>query len=116
MKIVNKIMRLQVGDKIRVNDWEEIFTVCGVSENYVLAHSGQEYTIISKHPTNYQYNGIMTGAYVCAPDSLIFGYAGGYHFDNAEWVEIYLNELESGKIEMSIRRRAEIHSLEMEGE
>ncbi len=116
MKIVNKIMRLQIGDKLRVNDWDESFTVCGVSEIYVLAHSGQEYTIISKHPTNYQYNGIMAGAYVCAPDYLIFGYAGGYHFDNAEWVERYLNELEDGIIEMSIRRQAEIYSLEMVGE
>ena len=115
MNIGNKIMQLQTGDRIHVNDWEEPFTVCGVSENYVLAHCGQEYTIIAKHPTNYQYNGIMPGAYVCSPDYLIFGYAGGYHFTDAEWVKQYLGDLESGKIEMSRRNRAEIYSLEREG-
>lgn len=114
MSIGNKIMQLQTGDKIRVNDWDEVFTVCGVSENYVLAHCGQEYTIISKQPTNYRYNGIMPGAYVCAPDYLIFGYAGGYHFTDAAWVKQYLDDLESGKIAPSIRNRAEIVSLERE--
>lgn len=115
MSIGNKIMQLQTGDKIRVNDWDEAFTVCGVSENYVLAHAGQEYTIISKHPTKIQHNGIMPGAYVCAPDYLIFGYFPGYHFTDAEWVKQYLGELESGKIEMSLKRRAEIYFLEREG-
>ena len=115
MSIGNKIMQLQVGDKIRVNDWTGVFTVCGVSENYVLAHCGQEYTIISKQPNKYQRNGIMPGAYVCAPDNLIFGYWPGYHFTDAEWVKKYLGELESGKIEPSIRRRAQIYSLEREG-
>lgn len=115
MNIGNKIMQLRVGDKIRVNGWSEAFTVCGVSENYVLAHCGQEYTIISKQPIKYQYNGIMPGAYVCAPDYLIFGYMGGYHFTDAEWVKQYLGDLESGEIEPSRRRRAQIFSLEREG-
>ena len=115
MNIGNKIMQLQTGDKIRVNDWDELFTVCGVSENYVLAHAGQEYTSIAKKPTKILYNGIMPGAYVCAPDYLIFGYIGGYHFTDAEWVKQYLSDLESGAIEMSLRRRAEIYSLEREG-
>ena len=66
MSIGNKIMKLQVGDKIRINDWEQPFSVCGVSENYVLAYCGQEYTIIAKRPADYQYNGIMPGAYVFA--------------------------------------------------
>ena len=115
MSIGNKIMQLQTGDKIRVNDWIEAFTVCGVSENYVLAHCGREYTIISKYPTDCQYNGIMSGAYVCAPDYLIFGYSGGYHFTDAEWVKQYLGDLESGEIGPSLRNRAEIYSLEREG-
>lgn len=109
------IWALRIGDKIRVNDWDELFTVCGVSENYVLAHCGQEYTIIAKQPTKIQHNGIMPGAYVCAPDYLIFGYFGGYHFTDAEWVKQYLSDLESGVIEMSLKRRAEIYFLEREG-
>lgn len=115
MSIRDNIMQLQTGDKIRVNDWDELFAVCGVSENYVLAHAGQEYTIIAKNPTNIHYNGILPGAYVCAPDYLIFWYPGGYHFTDAEWVKQYLSDLESGAIEMSLKRRAEIYSLEREG-
>lgn len=114
MSIGNKIMNLQVGDKICINDWEQPFSVCGVSENYVLAYCGQEYTIIAKRPTDYQYNGIMPGAYVCGPDSFIFGYPIGYDFGNSEWVKLYLDYLEIGKIEMSVRNRAEIYSLDME--
>lgn len=109
------IKTLHVGDKIRINDWAEAFTVCGVSKNYVLAHYGQEYTIIAKRPTDYQYNGIMPGAYVCGPDNLIFGFGGGYHFDDEEWVKQYLADLESREIEMSLRNRAQIFSLEREG-
>lgn len=114
MSIGNKIMKLQIGYKICINDWEQPFTVCGVSENYVLAHCGQEYTIIAKRPKDYQYNGIMPGAYVCSPDNLIFGYIGGYHLDDPKWVEQYLGDIESGEIEMSVRNRAEIYSLDME--
>lgn len=114
MSIGNKIMNLQIGDKIFINDWEQPFIVCGVSDNYVLAYCGQEYTIIAKRPTDYQYNGIMPGAYVCSPDNLIFGYIGGYHFDDPKWVEQYLGDLESGEIEISVRNRAEIYSLDME--
>lgn len=109
------IRSLRVGDKVRINDWEELFTVCGVSENYVLAHCGQEYTIIAKRPTNYLYNGIHPGAYVCAPDYLIFGYFGGYHFTDPEWVKQYLGDLESGEIKMSVRNRAQIRTMEREG-
>lgn len=112
MNIKRKIMQLQTGDKIRVNDWDEIFTVCGVSENFVLAHHRQQYTIIGKRPADYPYNGIPVGAYVCSPDNLVFGFPGGYHFKDAAWVQEYLNELESGKLEMSLRNRAQIYTLE----
>lgn len=114
MSIGNKIMKLQIGDKIHVNDWDKPFTVCGVSENYVLANCGREYTIIAKRPTDYQYNGIMPGAYVCSPDNLIFGCIYGYDFDDPKWVKRYLCDLESGKIEMSMRNRGEIYSIELE--
>lgn len=115
MNIGNKIMQLQTGDKIRVNDWDELFTVCGVSENYVLAHAGEEYTIIGKKPTREFYNGIPYGAYVCGPDYFVFGYPPGYDFEDEKWVKKYLNELDRGSIEMSVKRRAQIYSLEREG-
>lgn len=108
------VRTLRVGDKVRINDWEEFFTVCGVSDNYVLAHKGDEYTIIAKNPTRYAYNGIPWGAYVCGPDYFTFGYPGGYSFADATWVSKYLADLEHGSIEMSTRNRAQIHSMERE--
>ena len=119
-EILKTIAALKKGDtaQIRIADdefyggWEESFVVCGVSEHYILAFHDEEYTIINKLPTEYQYNGIPKGSCVCAPDNLIFGYAEGYHFDDPEWVKRYMEELETGSIEPSIRRRGRITKLE----
>ena len=114
MSIGSKIMHLQVGDEIRINNWTEPFTVCGVSESYVLAHCGQEFTVIGKKPTREFRNGIPYVAYVCGPDYFDFGYPGGYDFENEEWVSKYLGEFDRGSIEMSVKHRAQIISLERE--
>lgn len=108
---------LKVGNRVRINDWEEDFMVYGVSENFVVLHSPEfhEYTIISKKPTDYTYNGIQAGAYVCAADSWLFGYIDGYHFEDPEWVEKYLGDLEGGHTEMSVRRRTQIERLYIVG-
>ncbi len=121
-KIIGTIAGLKIGDTVKVSiagdemctGWEDRFQVCGVSEHYVLAFHDDEYTIIHKLPTEYQRNGIPKGACVCAPDNLIFGYAGGYHFSNPAWVEQYLEDLETGAIEPSVRRRGWITELEQE--
>lgn len=111
----NAIKSLQVGDRLHINSWANIFTVCGVSENFVLANcfDSEEYTIIPKKPANFYYNGIPAGSFVCSPDNLVFGYAGGYHFDDPEWINEYLSDLEKGEVEISIRRRERILSLKV---
>ena len=109
------IKSLKIGDRLRINHWMNLFTVCGVSDNFVLANcfESEEYTIIPKKPVDYCYNGIPIGSFVCSPDNLIFGYAGGYHFDNPDWIEKYLSELETGELEISQRRREMIAFLEV---
>lgn len=119
-KIINTIAKLKNGDTVNIcvngdemyKWWVDSFLVCGVSEHYVLAFNGDKYTIIHKLPTEYDYNGIPKGACVCAPDNLIFGYAGGYRFTDPAWVKEYLEDLETGTIEPSVRRRAWIIKLE----
>lgn len=119
-KILGTVARLKIGDTVKVSvagdemcaGWEDQFQVCGVSEHYVLAFHDDEYTIIHKLPTEYQRNGIPKGACVCAPDNLIFGYAGGYHFTDPAWVKQYLEDLGTGAIEPSVRRRGWITELE----
>lgn len=119
-EILKTIAVLKKGDTVQIcgaademfEGWEECFTVCGVSEHYILAFRDEEYTIINKLPTEYQYNGIPKGSCVCAPDNLIFGYAKGYHFTDPDWVKQYMEDLETGTIEPSVRRRALITKLE----
>lgn len=102
--------------RIHINDWQTDFIVCGVTKNFVLANDAeQHYTIIPKMPEKYAYNGIPAGSYVCSPDFWIFGYAGGYYFDDPEWVRKYLADLESGHTEISRRKREKIDRIEVTG-
>lgn len=119
-EILKTIAVLKNRDTVRIHiagdemheGWEARFMVCGVSEHYILAFHDDEYTIINKLPTEYQYNGIPKGSCVCAPDNLIFGYAEGYRFTDPTWVKRYMDDLETGTIEPSVRRRARITKLE----
>lgn len=107
------IPALRVGHRILINDWKDELTVCGVSENFVVAFqpTSGEYTIIPKTPTSFSYNGICKGSYVCAPDWWIFGWRDGYDFDNPSWVEKYLASLESGETQISTRNRERINRI-----
>lgn len=104
---------IEIGDLIRINDWDTYYTVCGISDNYILAHHEVEYTIILRWPTTFSYNGIPAGSYVCAPDFWIFGYHGGYRFCDPAWVKEYMQSLEGGETEMSVRNRAQIARIEV---
>ena len=99
---------VRVGDKIVINDWKAKYTVCGLSQNYVLAHYGQHYTIIQRTPMpkGYCFNGVREGDYRCAPDWWIFGYVEGYDFTNKDWVDKYMLSLETGETELSQKRHA----------
>lgn len=111
-KIGETVTGLKTGDVITINDWKTPMRVCGVSDGYVLAHAGDEYTIIMRQPTHLQYKGIPSGAFVCGPDWWTFGWGiDPYRFDDPAWVEKYLASLESGETEVSMRNRAEIRKI-----
>ena len=116
-EIVKTLSQIKLGDKLAINDWRAKYTVCGLSQNYVLAHYGQHYTIITRNPlpNDYNYNGVRGGDIACAPDWFVFGYVDGYDFTNREWVEKYMADLESGNTEMSMKRRATVYFLSVVG-
>ena len=104
---------LEVGDEIRINDWDDFFTVCGISEDHILIYHGEEYSIIQRAPLDRAYNGIPAGSYICAPDYLVFGYYEGYHFTDPDWCERYLKALKKKTLFMSVRKRAQITSVQV---
>ena len=107
---------ITLGDKLIVNDWKAKYTVCGLSENYVLAHYGQHYTIISRRPwEGFMFNGVRKGDIYCAPDWWIFGYFDGYYFTDEEWVKKYMTDLELGDTEMSQKKHAPVFFLSVIG-
>ena len=120
-RIVNADIR--TGDELQINNWGDRFTVCAVSPSYILANHGmEEYTIIQRKPTDYgPYNGIPKGAIVCGPDWWTFGWLpenpddydgdGQYDFYNPDWCQHYMADLESGRTEVSLRRRERIERL-----
>lgn len=107
------IPALRVGHRILINDWKDEFTVCGVSQNFVLAYqpTSREYTIIQKSPTSFLRNGIREGSFICAADWWIFGWYDGYEFENPSWVERYLASLESEETQLSMRKREQINRI-----
>jgi len=120
-EIISLLNSLKLGDKLAINDWKAKYTVCGISQNYILAHYGQHYTIIQRTPMpdGYCYNGVRGGDIRCAPDWWIFGWMSDkwddYQFNNEEWVKDYLYSLESGETEMSQKRHAPVWFLSVVG-
>ena len=114
-EIYTTINSLQLGDKLSINDWRAKYTVCGISKNFVVAHYGQHYTIISRRPAEYSHNAVREDDMYCGPDWWIFGYVNGYNFTSEEWNKEYLLELEIGTTEISERKRAPIWFISVVG-
>ena len=116
-EVIEVVNSLKLGDKLAINDWKAKYTVCGISPNFVLAHYGQHYTIISRKPTpsDYHFNGVRGGEIRCAPDWWIFGYVDGYRFTDENWVTKYLTTLEEGETEMSQKKHATVWFISVVG-
>ena len=115
-EIIEVVKSVRLGDKLAINDWHAKYTVCGLSPNFILAHYGQHYTIISRKPwEGHMFNGVREGDIYCAPDWWIFGYVDGYDFTNEEWVKKYMTDLESGDTEMSQKKHAPVLFLSVIG-
>lgn len=114
-QIIETLKQLKIGDKLAINDWKAQYTVCGISQRFVLAHYGQHYTIIDKQPFPYTHNAVRKGDIRCGPDWWIFGYVDGYDFTNKDWVEKYMIDLETGNTELSEKRHAPVFFLGVVG-
>ena len=113
--IIKTVNSLSLGDKLAINDWRAKYTVCGISQNFVLAHYGQHYTILSRKPSTFTHNEIREGEITCAPDWWIFGYVNGYDFTNKAWVDQYMLDLEIGTTEQSQKHGHWVYFLSVVG-
>lgn len=100
---------VQVSDLVKCNDWKVSIRVKGVSENYFVmarkAFGKTQYSICEKKPwPGIRHNEMTGGMFHIGPDNLIFGWFGGYDFDDEANVKDYLQALEKGEIAISQRR------------
>ena len=100
---------VKVGDLVKCNDWKVPFRVKGVSENYfVMARKtfGQtDYSICEKKPwPGIRHNAMTGGMFHISTDDWIFGWSGGYDFDDQQNMAAYLASLEKGETCISERR------------
>lgn len=107
---------VQVGDLVKFNDWKIAHRVKGVSDNYFVtarnAFGQTLYSVCEKKPwPGIRYNAMVGGMFHIGPDNMIFGWTGGYDFDDADNTSKYLEAFESGKIELSMRRGCPVYSM-----
>lgn len=112
---------IKVGDKLCDNVTMRPMKVIGVSEHYILCivnfFGNINYTIYSKETEGMYHDGAgghintaylnNTRFYYRGPDNTIFG---GFSIKEDDPVE-YLNELESGELEISWKRRVSLEEI-----
>lgn len=110
-----------VGDLVKVNDWKKPLRVKAVSENYfVMATKAFGKTIYSvcekKRWDGIMYSAMRGGMFHVGRDSWIFGWLGGYDFDNPKTANKYLQSFERGKSELSPRSAIPIYEIHIKRE
>jgi len=107
---------VKVGDLVKCNDWTVPYRVKGVSEHYFVMTRKQfgatYYSICEKKPwPGIRHNAMTGGMFHIGPDHWIFGWIGGYDFDDQENMAEYLNSLEAGETAISERRGCPLTSI-----
>ena len=109
-------------DFVWINDWDHPFLVKCVSANYFVMigfdDGEQMYSICSKKPFPGEcHNGVCFGDFYCGPDFWAFGsalagkYKDLYSFTNKIANRKYMESLESGETQISMRRMAKINQI-----
>lgn len=112
---------IQVGDMVKCNDWEQPMQVKGVSANYFVMtrnYFGRTmYSICEKKPWGgIRYNRMVGGMFHVGTDNWVFGWGGwdpngGYDFDDEKMTAKYLESLEQGVTELSMRTSIPLTSI-----
>lgn len=112
--------KIKPGQFVKINNWYRGLKVKAITENYIIAakksFDGFIYSVIYKHPANFNHNKIVKDKYYCGTDNKIFGdMYFDYNFDDIEKIQDYLNRFESGELEISHRRCESINTLFIRG-
>ena len=99
---------VQVDDLVKCNDWKVPYRVKGVSENYFVMTRKQFgkvwYSVCEKKPWDgIRYNSMVGGMFHIGTDNSVFGWSGGYTFDDPALAQEYLQAFENGEMELSMR-------------
>lgn len=114
IEVLNSI---KVGDLVKINDWKRPLKVKGVSEHYIAmavkSFGKVIYSIIEKKRWDgIKYNDMRGGQFHCGTDDWIFGDPYfKYNFDDAEAVNQYLQEFETNKARLSMRRAVPVYKV-----
>ena len=119
---IKKVLdNVRVGDGLKTNCWDEIMSVRGVSEHFIVARHDptDTYTVIWKELNPYGYNGVPRDCYVCGPDDFVFWSPlivenhDLYDFKDMATTAKYLETFEKGEAHISMRRWAQIKDIEI---
>ena len=110
--------QIEVGDLIKVNDWDNPLQVKAVSENYFVMATklfgDTEYSVCEKKQWGgIRYNKMIGGMFHVGTDSWVFGWPGDYNFDNPEIAAKYLKSFEDGESELSPRNTVPIFTIQI---
>lgn len=113
-EILNSIKK---GDSVKCNDWKKPMKVVGVSPNYFVmtqkAFGETIYSVCEKIPCGHIRNNYNTGYYRIGTDDYIGGCGFNGKWEDEEAVMKYLEEFESGKIELSVRRAVNLTKIQI---
>jgi len=100
---------VKVGDLVKCNDWKSPIRVVGVSDNYFIMATNKFgkvlYSICQKKIADHNRNYYHEGKFRIGTDNYVFGIFD--YLNNTDIAEA-LQELENGKMELSVRKAIDL--------